>query len=63
VPSRSTRARPIGRPFGSRSPDSFDQYRLFGSKKMTGSGSWMDRISRLNASIGVEGITTFNPEV
>src|SRR5918996_253322 len=56
-PSRSTRARPIGRPFGSSSPDSFDQYRLFGSRKITGSGSRIEDSRRLNASMGVGEIT------
>ena len=44
VPRRAILAFPIGSasPFAPRSPCSFDQYRLFGSKKITGSGSAID---------------------
>jgi hypothetical protein len=51
------------RPSATSSPDSFDQYRLFGSRKMTGSGSEIARRSSVYASSGLEGVTTFSPAV
>jgi hypothetical protein len=68
-PSRTVFARPIGTaplPFPSEPPSVasvFAQYRLFGSRKITGSGSAIEARSRPNASGGFDGTTTLSPAV